>query len=93
MGDIELSELDQCLLPYDFVRSKQLAAFDNGNECTVITPNGINLDTYHELSRFLKKAIVIKQCTSDEFDSLITKVFSSENDSVSYTHLTLPTIA
>ena len=62
------------------MRSKQLAAFDNGND-TVITPNGINLDTYHELSRFLKKAIVIKQCTSDEFDSLITKVFSSENDS------------
>ena len=81
MSDFELSELDQCLLPYDFVRSKHIAAFDNEDKCTVITPNDINLDTYHELSRFLKKAIVIKQCSSDEFDHLITKVFSSDHNS------------
>jgi Type II secretory pathway, ATPase PulE/Tfp pilus assembly pathway, ATPase PilB len=81
MSDVDLSKLNQCLLPYDFVRSKQLAAFQNGDECTVITPNGINLDIYHELSRFLEKAFVIKQCSLDEFDDLITKVFSSDHAS------------
>ena len=81
MIDIESRGFLSSLLPYDFVKTKQVIAFGEDDECTVISSKSIGLSLYHELSRFLKKNINIEYCDADEFDDLITQIFSSDHDS------------
>ena len=42
------------LLPYDFVKENDVLAFNDGSIFSVISPNTLTDDIYHELQRFLK---------------------------------------
>ena len=69
------------ILPYDFVKENQIIVSKNAEELTAISPNKIAPSLYHELYKFLKKDFVFNQCTSDEFNELLTNSFTVDNSS------------
>ena len=42
------------ILPYDFVKENDVLAFNEGDSFSVISPNSLSDDIYHEIQRFLK---------------------------------------
>ena len=69
------------LLPYDFVKENQIIVSKNAEGLTAISPNKIAPSLYHELYKFLKKDFVFNQCSSDEFNELLTNSFTVDNSS------------
>ena len=69
------------ILPYDFVKENQIIVSKNAEGLTAISPNKIAPSLYHELYKFLKKDFVFNQCTSDEFNELLTNSFTVDNSS------------
>ncbi len=81
MSDASKSEIKESLLPYEFVKSRQIIAFQENGHCLVLSTSPINLHTYHELSRYLDQNIRLKDCDHEAFDRMMTQVFSMENES------------
>ena len=75
------SEHTKSLLPYDYVKSRQIIAFQENGHCLVLSTAPIDLKTYHELSRYLEQNLKVEDCDHETFDQLITQVFSGENES------------
>jgi general secretion pathway protein E len=69
------------ILPYDFVKENQIIVSKNAEGLTAISPNKIAPSLYHELYKFLKKDFVFNQCSSDEFNELLTNSFTVDNSS------------
>ena len=69
------------ILPYDFVKENQIIVSKNVEGLTAISPNKIAPSLYHELYKFLKKDFVFNQCSSDEFNELLTNSFTIDNSS------------
>ena len=81
MNDAVTNETKDSLLPYDFVKTRQIIAFQENGHCLVMSTSPINLNTYHELSRFLGQDLKLQDCDHETFDQLMTQVFSGENES------------
>ena len=81
MSDAIKSEINESLLPYEFVKSRQIIAFQENGHCLVLSTSPINLNTYHELSRYIGQDLKLEDCDPETFDQLITQVFSGENES------------
>ena len=81
MNDAVINEAKDSLLPYDFVKTRQIIAFQENGHCLVMSTSPINLTTYHELSRFLGQDLKLQDCDHETFDQLMTQVFSGENES------------
>ena len=81
MNDAVTYETKDSLLPYDFVKTRQIIAFQENGHCLVMSTSPINLTTYHELSRFLGQDLKLQDCDHETFDQLMTQVFSGENES------------
>ena len=71
------------ILPYDFVRENDVLAFSDGDSFSVISPNNLSDDIYHEIQRFLKSNFSFSLCKSDYFNDLLTSSFSINKDSTS----------
>ena len=71
------------ILPYDFVKENDVLAFNDGDSFSVISPNSLSHDIYHEIQRFLKSNFSFSLCKSDYFNDLLTSSFSIKNDSTS----------
>ena len=69
------------ILPYDFVKENDVLAFNDGNSFTVISPNNLSNDIYHEIQRFLKSNFTFSLCNTDYFNELLTSSFSINKDS------------
>ena len=69
------------ILPYDFVKENQIIASKDPHGYEVISPNKISPDLYHELFKFLKTEFAFKQCSSEEFNELLTNTFSIDDTS------------
>ena len=69
------------ILPYDFVKENQIIASKDPDGYEVISPNKISPDLYHELFKFLKTEFTFKQCSSEEFNELLTNTFSADDTS------------
>ena len=69
------------ILPYDFVKENQIIASNDPDGYEVISPNKISPDLYHELFKFLKTEFTFKQCSSAEFNELLTNTFSVDDTS------------
>ena len=69
------------ILPYDFVKDNNVLAFNDGNSFTVISPNNLSDDIYHEIQRFLKSNFSFSLCNADYFNELLTSSFSINKDS------------
>ena len=69
------------LLPYEYVRTNKIIAIEEDEGCKVFSQVDITTDIYYELKRFLDLDFKIELCTSEHFNSLLTKVFSSEDNS------------
>ena len=69
------------ILPYDFVKENQIIVSKNAEGLKAISPNKIAPSLYHELYKFLKKDFVFNQCSSDEFNELLTNSFTVDNSS------------
>ena len=69
------------ILPYDFVKENQIIASKDPYGYEVISPNKISPDLYHELFKFLKTEFTFKQCSSEEFNELLTNTFSADDTS------------
>ena len=69
------------ILPYDFVKENDVLAFNDGNSFTVISPNNLSNDIYHEIQRFLKSNFTFSLCNANYFNDLLTNSFSINNDS------------
>ena len=69
------------ILPYDFVKENDVLAFNEGDSFSVISPNSLSDDIYHEIQRFLKSNFSFSLCKSDYFNDLLTSSFSINNDS------------
>ena len=81
MNDSVINSSGNSLLPYDFVRTRQIIAFQENDYCLVLSTAPINLNTYHELSRYLGQDLKLKDCDHETFDQLMTQVFSGDNES------------
>ena len=84
MEDLAAKDLDTIsnILPYDYVRDRMIIALLNeDNQCNVYSPNIINIKTYQELSRFLNKPFVVKKCSAEDFNEMLTKSFGSKDSS------------
>ena len=71
------------ILPYDFVKENDVLAFNEGDSFSVISPNSLSDNIYHEIQRFLKSNFSFSLCKSDYFNDLLTSSFSINNDSTS----------
>lgn len=71
------------ILPYDFVKENDVLAFNDGDSFSVISPNNLSDDIYHEIQRFLKSNFSFSLCKSDYFNELLTNSFSINKDSTS----------
>ena len=71
------------ILPYDFVKENDVLAFSDGDSFSVISPNNLSDDIYHEIQRFLKSNFSFSLCKSDYFNDLLTSSFSINKDSTS----------
>ena len=71
------------ILPYDFVKENDVLAFRDGDSFSVISPNNLSDDIYHEIQRFLKSNFSFSLCKSDYFNDLLTSSFSINKDSTS----------
>ena len=71
------------ILPYDFVKENNVLAFSDGDSFSVISPNNLSDDIYHEIQRFLKSNFSFSLCKSDYFNDLLTSSFSINKDSTS----------
>ena len=69
------------ILPYDFVKENQIIASKDSDGYEVFSPNKISPDLYHELFKFLKTEFTFKQCSSEEFNELLTNTFSADDTS------------
>jgi general secretion pathway protein E len=69
------------ILPYDFVKENDVLAFSEGDSFSVISPNNLSDDIYHEIQRFLKSNFSFSLCKSDYFNDLLTSSFSINKDS------------
>ena len=69
------------ILPYDFVKENDVLAFNDGNSFSVISPNNLSDDIYHEIQRFLKSNFTFSLCNADYFNDLLTNSFSINKDS------------
>ena len=69
------------ILPYDFVKENDVLAFSDGDSFSVISPNNLSDDIYHEIQRFLKSNFSFSLCRSDYFNDLLTSSFSINKDS------------
>ena len=69
------------ILPYDFVKENDVLAFNEGDSFSVISPNSLSDNIYHEIQRFLKSNFSFSLCKSDYFNDLLTSSFSINNDS------------
>ena len=69
------------VLPYDFVKENDVLAFSDGDSFSVISPNNLSDDIYHEIQRFLKSNFSFSLCKSDYFNDLLTSSFSINKDS------------
>ena len=69
------------ILPYDFVKENDVLAFNDGNSFTVISPNNLSNDIYHEIQRFLKSNFTFSLCNANYFNDLLTNSFSINKDS------------
>jgi general secretion pathway protein E len=69
------------VLPYDFVKDNQIIASHIKDGYEVVSPNKITPTLYHELYKYLKKDFIFNQCSSDEFNELLTNTFSVNNTS------------
>ncbi len=69
------------ILPYDFVKENDVLAFNDGNSFTVISPNNLSNDIYHEIQRFLKSNFTFSLCNATYFNDLLTNSFSINKDS------------
>ena len=69
------------ILPYDFVKDNNVLAFNDGNSFTVISPNNLSDNIYHEIQRFLKSNFSFSLCNADYFNELLTSSFSINKDS------------
>ena len=84
MEDLAAKDLNTIsnILPYDNVRDRMIIALLNeDNQCNVYSPNIINIKTYQELSRFLNKPFVVKKCSAEDFNEMLTKSFGSKDSS------------
>ena len=71
------------ILPYDFVKENDVLAFSDGDSFSVISPNNLSDDIYHEIQRFLKSNFSFSLCKSDYFNDLLTSSFLINKDSTS----------
>ena len=69
------------ILPYDFVKENQIIASQKTHGYEVVSPNKMTPTLYHELYKFLKKDFVFNQCSSDQFNEILTNTFSIDNTS------------
>ncbi|MBT87857.1 MAG: type II/IV secretion system protein [Gammaproteobacteria bacterium] len=69
------------LLPYDYVKANQIFAFQEEDYCRVISTAVISIETYHELTRYLNQDFKMEICDADDFDELLTNVFSTGDGS------------
>ena len=69
------------LLPYDFVKSRNIIALDEDKGCKIFSQNEISLHTYYELVRYLERDFEIEICDAEFFNTLLTKTFSTDQDS------------
>ena len=69
------------ILPYDFVKENDVLAFNDGNSFSVISPNNLSDDIYHEIQRFLKSNFTFSLCNATYFNDLLTNSFSINKDS------------
>ena len=69
------------ILPYDFVKENDVLSFNDGNSFTVISPNNLSNDIYHEIQRFLKSNFTFSLCNANYFNDLLTNSFSINKDS------------
>ena len=69
------------ILPYDFVKENDVLAFSDGDSFSVLSPNNLSDDIYHEIQRFLKSNFSFSLCKSDYFNDLLTSSFSINKDS------------
>ena len=81
MQQNEIKSNNNSLLPYDFVREKNVIALESNNGCTIFSPERVSIEIYHELARYLNRDFALEICDSEQFNQLLTKAFSTENNS------------
>ena len=81
MRQTEVKSNNNSLLPYDFVRVQNIIALEENSGCKIFSQEKVSVEIYHELSRFLNRDFVLEICDSEQFNQLLTKVFSTENNS------------
>ena len=80
MQQNEIKSNNNSLLPYDFVREKKIIAVESNNGCTIFSPERVSIEIYHELARYLNRDFALERCDSEQFNQLLTKAFSTENN-------------
>ena len=81
MQKTEVHSASHSLLPYDFVREKNVIALESNSGCTIFSPERVSIEIYHELARYLNRDFALEICDSEQFNQLLTKAFSTENNS------------
>ena len=80
MQQNQIKSNSNSLLPYDFVREKNVIALESNNGCKIFSQEKVSLELYHELSRYLNRDFELEICDSEQFNQLLTKVFSTGNN-------------
>ncbi|SVE62160.1 uncharacterized protein METZ01_LOCUS515014, partial [marine metagenome] len=81
MQQNEIKSNNNSLLPYDFVREKNIIALEENSGCKIFSQEKVSLELYQELSRYLNRDFELEICDSEQFNQLLTKVFSTDNNS------------
>jgi general secretion pathway protein E len=84
MQPTKIQSNNHSLLPYDFVRVKSIIALEDNDGCKIFSQEKISIEIYHELSRYLNRDFELEICDSEQFNQLLTKVFSTENNSAEF---------
>ena len=80
MQQNEIKSNNNSLLPYDFVREKNIIAVESNNGCKIFSQEKVSVEIYHELARYLNRDFALEICDSEQFNQLLTKAFSTENN-------------
>ena len=79
-----LSESHHPTLPYEYAKSIRVLAYIKDSKSYVFSEKQINRFIYQELSRYLLDDFEITVCSSNEFDQLLTKYYSSGEEDSSF---------
>ena len=82
-----LSESHYPTLPYEYAKSIRVLGYIKDNKSYVFSEKKLTRFIFQELTRYLLQDFKITICSPNEFDQLLTKYYSSDDDSKMHAEL------